>query len=211
MVAILNGEKVEAPECWDNLSTKQYEDIVRWEPETPLAERNFLKLLAILTNKDFKLFKDTAENEVTLWNIVGWVTEQPFPSMEVPKVLQIGEKIIDVPREIVLLSTGQNIHARQEIDKGLVLTDKETGKLIDCSSYAILTAIYLQPLYDNAKFNFRSAQALAKKIEQMPITLIRPIGFFLLSRVLKHGKTSVWQWLSSSISRIRRRGRLLPT
>jgi hypothetical protein len=208
-IVTINGEDVVYSECWHNLSVKQYQEFLRWEPEKPIEDRNYFELFSILAGKKYASFKDTYENQQTLWNIVNWIIETPLPGNELPKVLQIeGRETIDVPREIKYLSIGQNICARQVIDKALVFKNKQTGEFLDADCYSMVVAIYLQPLLEKAEFDLKKAKALEPLIASMPITLIRPIGFFLLKPVFPSGKSFIPKWLKTLISRKERRKKL---
>lgn len=175
----MNGVKYVYPVCYEELKTRQYQRIVKeWEIDKPTTDRDYFKLFCILTDTDFKAFHPTAENEVTIWNTVAWFRDEYINMIEErPKVLQIGDAIIDIPINIRELSIGQNIHTRQAIE-----SSKYLGEAI-----SIATAIYLQPLLDKSKFDYNKALELDKTIQEMPAYLIKPIGFFLLSRANRYG------------------------
>ncbi len=206
---VINGKRVKYSDCWDNTTTRQYQRIVSWDADKALIDRDYFKLFGIISDTYYKSFQNTTENKATLWQIVSWVIDDPFPKFEVPKLLKIRGKYISVPRETRLLSIGQNIHARQELDKAIVLRNKESGKFVDCDCYSIIVAIFIQPLVDGGEFDFDKAKELEKEIAEMPITLIKPIGFFLLKHVLNRGKSSIWTWLKTRISPIKKERTLL--
>ncbi len=193
MTVWLNGVKYELASCWEKVKTKHYQELMEdWDQDKPMTERNYFKLFCILTGTDFKEFHATAENEVTIWNAIQWVTEQPFEfSKEPPKFLQIGEKIIQVPEQVELLSIGQNIHLKDELYKLPRFTVMKDGKPEEriCleAGISIATAIFLQPVYNEAKFDFKKALELKAIIDEMPAYLIYPIGFFLLLNALPTG------------------------
>jgi len=196
---LFNGKKHLVPSCWEEVTVKQYVSILKdWEPELDIADRDYFKLLNILTDNKYH-YDRSVENEVTLISLIGWVIFQPaeFREASIPLVLNYKGKLVDVPREIKDLSIGQNIHLRREIDKTRIIEE----------NIAIATAIFLQPKIDEGKFDLTRAKEVSKEIEQMPITLIFPIGFFLLSHVLMPGRNSVpiWKRVSFSLKRILRR------
>lgn len=210
MVININGKRVESPDRWEDplLTTDKYQQIVGWEPDKELADRDYFKLFRILSGTDYKKFENSDHNKAELWDIVKWVIETPFPKSDtVPKIFFYKDQEIIVPREIKFLSPGQNIHARQELDKAIILRTKE-GKFVDCNCYSILVAIFLQPLIDKKEFNFQRAKEIEKDIAQMNITKIRPIGFFLLKRVLNFGESSILTWLKTLINPTRNVKRL---
>jgi hypothetical protein len=183
----LNGKQYHIPSCWEEVTTGQYIQIIsKWDPEKDIADRDYFKLLRILTDGSFSGMDNTVENQVTLTSLLGWVVVQPFEfTKELPAVLQIGGKNIPIPEHPRDLSIGQNIHLRRDyIDKSKYLEE----------NIAIATAIYLQPVIDNSLFKMSRAQKIAKEIEQMPINLIYPIGFFLLNNALKFGQKPEKTW-----------------
>lgn len=187
MVVRINGKSVELPASFESLKTRQYEKLLTWDRDKQVADRDYFKLFCILADQEFSGIKADSLNELTLWHCVRWVLEEHFPKDPIPKFIDINGKSIDIPKKIQLLSIGQNIQARQIIDKSVVLTD-EKGNILDCNCYSMIVAIYLQPLIDGKKFSFERAKELAKDIGELPITTVRPIGFFLLKSVLKSGK-----------------------
>jgi hypothetical protein len=189
-VTIIKGS---CASCWEELKTYQYIRILKeWEDGSDIADRDYFKLFDILTDGKFTSFEKTVENEVTLINLIGWVITQPFEfSQELPKVLVIGDKVIDIPRHPRELSIGQNIHLRRDyIEK--------TTKIGE--NIAIATAIYLQPIVDNSLFSLKRAQEICKEVEQMPINLIYPIGFFLLESAMRFGQRPEKTWLFRPVS-----------
>lgn len=202
MVTItLNGKKHACPSCYEELKTRHYQRMIsEWDMEKPIVDRDFFKLFCILTDTQFTSLHSTAENEVTIWNAIRWTIEQHFEFRDdMPKVLQIGDKILDLPRNVGSLSIGQNIHLRQILDKSKYLEE----------NLSIATAIYLQPYYDNTKFDFDRAVELEKIIAEMPAYLIKPVGFFILTNALTPGKTRGINWLRTLISHIKMRRKML--
>jgi hypothetical protein len=190
---LLNKEKYRVPTCWEEVTVKQYVQIVRdWDPDFDIADRDYFKLLKILTGVDFVGMDETSENQVSLMSILGWVIMQPFSfSKKLPKVVSINGKVIDIPEDPGELSIGQNIHLRRDyLDRAKVLEE--------CISIA--AAIFLQPAYTETKFHINKAKELSQEIDKMPIGMIYPIGFFLLQRCMNFGNPSVRIWNRIKIS-----------
>lgn len=179
MAITLNGKKYECPVCYEELKTRHYQRILKeWEINKSPIERDYLKLFCILTDSDFKSFHATSENEVTIWNAIAWFNDSYLDQIdEQPKALQIKDQIVSIPENIKELSIGQNIHVRQAIDSTVYLGE----------SISLATAIYLQPIIDQSAFDYKKALKIDAIIQEMPAYLIKPIGFFLLSRAKKHG------------------------
>ena len=193
MVINLNGVKKDIPSCYEEMTARQYEMIVP-EFAKELEQRDHFKIFQILTGTDYKDFEPTAENEVTIWNAIRWLYEQPFEFGDVPKVVTIKDKLLSIPEDITELSIGQNIHLKQILGESKYLEENI------CSA----CAIYLQPLYDDAKFNFKRAMQLKEEVEKMPAYIVRPIGFFLLNHASTPGRKQT-NSLKRMISNLMRR------
>lgn len=209
MVVKLNDIKYECPVCWEEVKVKHHQRMIsEWDASKQIADRDYFKLFTILTDSDFKQFHSTAVNEVTIWNAIRWVIEQPFKfSNEMPKALQICGKSIVLPTKVGDLSIGQNIHLRQAIDQSQALFD-DKGNIVEYSNYSLAVAIYLQPLIDGKKFDYERALEVEKDILEMPAYKIRPIGFFIAANVLKYGRMPVRNWLKTLANHIKTRRRM---
>lgn len=183
----LNDRPYKVASCWEEVTVKQYVRIIKeWEPEKDIADRDYFILLGILTGAEFAGMHNSLENQVTLTNILGWVITQPFQfSKELPKALLIGDKTVSIPGDPRELSIGQNIHLRRDyIDKSKLLEE----------NMSIAVAIYVQPEYHKSLFQVEKAVELSKIIDEMPISVIYPIGFFLLNRALRFGQKPEKTW-----------------
>lgn len=183
----LNGTRFECPSSWMEITTGQYIRVIKeWDRDKDIADRDYFKLFNILTDGKFTSHQNTAENDVTILSCVGWVITEEFSfDKKLPTVLDIGGKVVDIPKHPGELSIGQNIHLRRDyMDRSELLEE----------NIAIAAAIFLQPLIDGTKFNLFRAQQICKEIEKMPAYLIYPIGFFLLRRAQTFGMTSGRTW-----------------
>mgnify|MGYP001112293355 CR=1 FL=1 len=153
----VNGKKICCPACYEELKTGTFQRVFReWDPEEPdISKRDGFKLFSILSDSDFAGMERTLENEAAIWQATGWFITQPFRfSAELPKVLQIGEKRITVPKKVSLLTFGQNINLRQAITESKYMEE----------NISMAVAICLQPLYDESKYDFDSEKELEKLI-----------------------------------------------
>lgn len=185
--------KISCPSCYAEMKVRHYIRILKeWEDGSDIADRDYYKLFDILTDGLYTGFDRTVENQVSLIDLIGWVITEPFEfGKDLPKVLNFKGKFIDIPRSPRELSIGQNIHLRRDY--------VEQSKKIE-ENIAIATAIYLQPIIDNSLFKMPRAIEICKEIEEMPINLIYPIGFFLLQRSLRFGMRPEKTWLPIRIS-----------
>jgi hypothetical protein len=199
MVIKLNGKEHHLASCYHELKTKHYTKIVSdWDNDKPFEKRDYFKLFSILTDTNFKEFKK--ENEPLIWKCVKWVIEEPFQfSKEVPKVVELDNKLISIPKRVEFLSAAQNIVCRQMMEKlpytACLCEDKENCKKcygvgalpVYEAGISMAVAIYLQPLVDGEVFDYEKAVDVKEKVDEMPIHVIYPIGFFLLKSVIESG------------------------
>jgi len=175
MEIIINDKRTQIPSCFEELKAREYELLV---PEWAKDTRNPFKEFCIVAGTNFESFVNSEENEVTIWNCVKWMYEPINLNTEIPKVLKVNERTLTIPMDVKKLSIIQNIHLKQLVQEAKYLDE----------NVSIACAIYLQPLYDDAKFDYDRALELKKVIEEMPAYLIRPIGFFLLRHALPPGR-----------------------
>lgn len=187
--------KHEIPNAYEVLPTGTFQRIMKeWNWQDPPEQRNYFKLFCILTGIDFKSFKQTEENEATIWKSIRWYVDTKFEiDGAIPKVLQINDKIIELPESPELLTIGQNIYLRQAIEKCKYLAE----------GISIALAIYLQPIYDEGKFSEKRAHELEKDIAKIPITIAGPAGFFLLQNALNYGTNSERTWRQTLTSHVK--------
>lgn len=189
-----NGVQYPCPSSWKEVKTRHYQKIIKdWDQDKDISERDYFKLFRILTDTDVE-FVDTFENQVYIEAKLAFIVLENFKFDNIcPKKFELLGKQIDLPEEIKKLSIGANIKARQVLDKALQLVDKD-GKFLNCDCYSFLVAIYLQPQlmpHPKGGFNWSYAQKLEKEIGELPIYIIRPIGFFLRKKVYEYGQKRV--------------------
>lgn len=96
-------------------------------------------------------------------------------------------------KKIGSYSIGQAIQARRSLED---FKDLRGG-------ISMLTAIYLQPLIDNDKYDHLRAIELQQVILKMPITKVFPIGFFLLRKLNQRGSllSRIWNLLKQKVTK----------
>lgn len=188
---VINGERISCPDSWAKMKTRHYQKIIKdWDQDKDIADRDYVKLFNILTDRNFETPKDINQL-VKIEHAVSWVILEGFSfKKEVPNMVTINDRTANVKKNLRQLSIGANIKARQALDKSLVLMD-DKGKLLNCDCHSLLVAIYLQPElnpHESGGFNWVKAQELEREIAELPIEQVWPIGFFLLNRVYKYGR-----------------------
>lgn len=188
--------KIESPERKEELSVEQYQklftdwDGVEWIPA-----------FSILSGLQADYIEQSTHGglEVAMYKSIEFLFgPEPFPfesfeSLRVPETLTIlsdSPVTVTVPKKIGRLSIGQAIQARRSLEG---LNDLRSG-------ISIITAIYLQPLIDNGKYDHLRAIEIERTILKMPITKIFPIGFFLLRKLNQRGN-----WFTNVLNLLKRK------
>lgn len=193
VIVQLNGRPYQCATCREELTTDQYQRILKeWGIDQPdLMKRDWLKLFNILSNAHFTAVNMSLEVEQAIWECVAWVLawDLRFPT-ELPKVFEIGDRILSVPKKVGACSFGQNVILKQVIDRSKYIEE----------NIAMATAVYLTPEFFGeldgekklrpAEFSAEKARELEQEILKMPAHIIYPVGFFLLSRANQSGMPS---------------------
>jgi len=167
---------IECPESFSETATFKFQKLIsEWDGE------DWCQLFSILSGMDVDQVRESKDGklEAMFYQCISFVfTEKiDFEKLPLPETLSINSKIIPIPRDLGRLSIGQAIQARKSIE-GV----KDTRECL-----SIITAIYLQPLLDNAKYDHLRAIEVEQEILLMPITSIFPIGFFFLRQLRPSG------------------------
>ncbi len=190
-----NGERIKLPDSWKNCSTEIFQKIVTdWQPELEIALRSRIKLFAVMLNRPSEYLEkstDEALEEAMLLSTEFVYSEQmDFTGLPLPNNVAINGRAVLIPKDLGRMTMGQNIHVRQ------AMAGKDGNALI-----SLVTAIYLQPIYDNSKFDYHRALELEKHILKLPIVVTYPIGFFFLNQLRNSG----WKWLRNLNRMIQRK------
>lgn len=184
------------PGGYGELTTEQYQKLyTHWDIEKDPHERDYFKLLCILTDTPFREVNPTPEKEAAVYELTRWINEEPFPySKQVPKSIVVDDRTIEIPEDLGELSIGQNIVLRQIAEK---------SKYID-EALSTATAVCIQPIFDKAKFDYARAKEIEKIVRKMKASVIYPVGFFLLKRVLETGsrRSSYWRRIRNNLGAI---------
>jgi hypothetical protein len=175
--------KLTLPNCWAELSTGKYQQIVKdWD------RKDVVQLFSILSGTEYKVLHDTKDPELEsrLYESTRFLYEESPTFKEEPlkPYFFFQDKTIRIQKDVTALSIGQSVLVRQRMDEA-----KTFDELI-----SITLAVYLQPLIDESDFDPFRAFDLEEKILAMPITETYPLGFFLLRPLMKHGKNTGRKW-----------------
>lgn len=179
------GQRIRVADSWTSCPTGVFQRIITdWEPDIEIKLRSVTKLFSIMLDRPMDFINDSrdADLEEALLHCTQFVYTEPmdFAKLPLPKNLSINGKAILIPKDLGRMTIGQNIHVRQ------AMASKDGNALI-----SLVTAIYLQPIYDNAKFDYYRALELEKHILKLPIVATYPIGFFFLTQLKNSGPWSL--------------------
>jgi hypothetical protein len=178
-------------QSWDDVTTETFQKLYAIDKDSDLSS---LEASAVLLGLPLKYLFETSDKKL-LEAIadLNFTKEQPFRDYPIPTSIKIFskkgcEEHIAIPEKVGQLSVGQNILVWQKMI--------EVKTFEEMISWAI--AIYLEPIYSEADFNYKNAVKLHDKILQLPITQTFSLGFFLLKPLMKGGlgTTSLWNLIS---------------
>lgn len=196
--------EISLPNCWsvsswksshkddkpNPINTDQFQKTVAdWDGE------DLVKLFSILSGIEYKALSNThdfvLEEQLLASTRFVYDTAMDFRDAAPPHWIELNGKKIRIPVKIGDLSIGQNIHVRQAMEKSKVYEE-----LI-----SFVVAIYLQPLYDGADFDYHRAMELEQDIKKLPIEKTYPLGVFFLRKLTKPGR-SILSRLNFLITRL---------
>ncbi len=172
----INKKKVKVPSCWEEVTTKQYIELVM-----STDHEDYIAPFAILVGMDINKIKQTKSYDLenTIFSVIDFLGQgvEAWKEKELPKFIRVNEKLIEIPTKLGLLTLAQSIALRTRIDSVEYLDE----------AIAYACAIYLQPLYDDGPFDRDKAAKLEEHILKMPIVDTYPVGFFFLEKYLDYG------------------------
>lgn len=176
LVLTLSQFRAGCPRGWEGLKAGTFQRIFKeWDLSKEAHERDYYKLLSILTNTVIQ--DPTPAKEEAVYQLTRWVNEVSIPySKEVPKQITVDDRTIEIPDKVEDLSIGQNILVKQILDKSTYVEE--------CLTMAC--AIYLQGKIE--KFDYDKAKVLEVKLREMKASEVYGLGFFLLNRALERGR-----------------------
>lgn len=170
----VNDGKVKCPVCWEEVSTRTYQNIKALKEPTLLHV--FSKLVDIELN-DISQSR-SEELEVALYQVSAFVYNQPeyFRDLPPPDDFKIGGKVVPVPKKLERLTLEQNLFLKSKINEGDVLEQH----------ISLATATFLQPLV-TGRFNSDDVFSLKNEVDEMLIEKTFPVGFFFLKKLMNFG------------------------
>lgn len=171
------GKKIDLPTRWADTSTELFQKYVKlWDKEDRIL------LFCIQSGYDYDLVRKSRRFE--LQKVIDKTTLYPFiesldfNKLPIPTIFKLRDRWITLPKSIEDLTIEQN----------MVIKDA-MAKVVDLKELiSLAVAVYLQPIYDDGEFDHVRYKELEQDILKMSIIETYPIGFFLLSRLVRSGK-----------------------
>jgi hypothetical protein len=188
----INDERVTCPDDWDEMKTAQYCRFKSVKKVKDGAEY-LVRVFSAIIGKEYELMRDLDGDEAVsvLFTTVGFVFgEEPFRDLPIPKSIKIGGIDYTIPTNVGRLTLEQNIRLRQAIQRA--------DYLEECIGDAV--AIYLSnQRTPEGNFDSDHFDELKRSVDDLPINVTFPIGFFLLNRVNNFGKRG---WIVLQLTKI---------
>lgn len=178
----VNNKRAEAPTCWEETKTGQYEDLYRAQVKDNEDE---LKAFCIITGLEAQAIASSRQEDLNaaLYQATAFIWNQGqdfFRTAPMPDTITLGDKAYPVPRRQDRLSITQNLMMRRAIK------DPKNPNLECLISRAI--SITMQPIVDGTgDFDQARADILQWAVRQRPIAETFAFGFFLLTRAANFG------------------------
>lgn len=177
----INGERKFCPENYDEVKTGLYERMIaEWDGK--FNSKSLIKLFSILTETDFETVSSEKNDKLisTLAGLVGFIAQSTLEDLPLPNHLVFKGKKIILPKQLGKLTFGQNLRVHQ------MLSTNFRTCLSDVS------AVYLQPLIDNSKYNDDRVDELILEIKELPVTVVYPISSFFIKQLSSYGTKRTW-------------------
>jgi hypothetical protein len=180
---IIGGKSVPIPSGWQELTVLHMQKI----SALPEHEKTDLcRMLEIFTGIEYKIWFNAELSELNvaqLTTALEWTKDAiDMNTLEMPKSLMIGDKAIDVPKDLAVKTLGQKQRFEQ-----VALPALESNKSL-VGSMAELLAIYIQPLYTGANFNPDNIDDVIRKCEQLKAVDAYPVVAFFLRKYFVSGR-----------------------
>lgn len=157
-------------------------------------DSDLCEILSIISDKDYKFWNDCDVTEVSLEHLlaaIAWANTSPdFAALEVPKEINIGDKLISIPEDLSIKTLGQQLAFIQMVLPHVQQRVNETGRVSFGDELPVALAIYLQPEITGGKFNGDTLKETIKQCEDCLVMEALPVANFFLSKFLnlKNGK-----------------------
>jgi hypothetical protein len=180
---------VKVPSSWNEVTVEQFQNWMReWD------KQDYLQAFGLITNTKVDAIAESKSSrlEASIYQTIAFMFDPNWNwnDLKLGKELRLQPMWMDaedrncwmpitvkIPRRVGRFTIGQSIQARKSLEG---VKDLREGM-------SIVTAIYLQPLIDNGKFDMLRVIEIERIILKMKITDIYPIGFFLLRRLTSSG------------------------
>lgn len=175
MIAVkINDQKMSLPDKWDEVTTRQYMEMVKYS-----SDLNPIRMLSILLGMDYDTLQqcDADQMDISAMNIMTFIGEPiDFKALPVVDKLTIGEKQVDVPKDIRRETLGQKLMMQTFLNE----LAQRKAPIIEVIPFAIAT--YLSPGYYEKPYDDKRAEQLLPMIENCPVMITHPLGYFFLNR-----------------------------
>ncbi len=159
----------EIPESWEECSLGMWLRLSSWDGV------DYVKGFSKIVGVDYDIISRSKSKKLyrTLFDVVSWTGDQvDWEHLETPEYLTIGEKDIQIPKNIGEQSLGQKILVHEAI-----IRSKNMNEVLP-----VALATYLDPLYYGSEFDRARAVKFEEQIKELPVLEAYPAGIFFLTK-----------------------------
>jgi len=159
--------------------------------------KDYVKGFSLIMGIDYDIISRSKSKKLyrTLFDVLSWTGQYvDWAKLEVPEFLTIGEKDIQIPKDLGAHTLGQKILVHQ----AMLERDNVTQAL------PVALAVYLDPLYHGSDFDRDRSIKFEETILKLPVLEAYPTGIFFLTRLLpspSYGISDLLRLLGRSLQR----------
>jgi hypothetical protein len=172
----INGQSLEIPSSWDEVTTMQFIELSDSE-ERP---NHIVRIISALTGIEYETLAATeCEIAESVLQAVAFIGTPPdFSKLIAPDKINVGGKLLTVPKDITSETFGQKTLVQQKINE-CVEAKKELSSIIPFT-----IAQYFQPAYYDSKYNDKQAEQFESITRHVKILEAFPVANFFLSKYI---------------------------
>lgn len=189
--------RVEVPESWQECSLGMWIRLSAWDG------KDYVKGFSKIIDVDYDIISRSKSKKLyrMLFEVISWTGNFiDWKNLQTPEYLTIGEKDIQMPRDIGEFSLGQKILVHEAM-----LNTENINEVLP-----VALAVYLDPLYHGEDFDRDRAIKFEEQMKALPVLEAYPAGIFFLTRLLKSPSYGMIDLLRL-VARSLRRGLRLPS
>lgn len=171
----INGQSLEIPSQWEEVTTMQFIAL----SDSDDKPNHIVRIISALTGIEYEtLAATTCELSDAVLSAVAFIGSPPdFSKLIAPDKINVGGKLLQVPKDITTETLGQKTLVQQKINE-CVEAKQELSTIIPFT-----IAQYFQPAYDDVKYNDKRAEQFEAITRHCKIVEAFPVANFFFEQI----------------------------